>query len=166
MSKEEYPVTPAVRLLRSKGIAFTPFVYDYEAHGGTRQFAEEFQVPEHNVVKTLVFETDGNKPFLLLMHGDCEVSAKELARILGVKQVALCAEGTAQRNTGYRFGGTSPFGTRLALPVIAEKTIFELSSVYINGGKRGFIIEMASADIKNVLAVTEVEVARPGRSAV
>ena len=156
---EEYPVTPAVRALRNKNVQFKPFIYRYEEHGGTRQFAEEFHVPEHAVVKTLVFETDHKKPLLVLMHGDNEVSTKQLARLLSVKQVLPCEANTAMKHTGYQFGGTSPFGTRNALPVYAEKTIFELSNIYINGGKRGFIIEIGSADLKKALAITEIEVA-------
>jgi len=159
MSKEEYPITPAVRLLREKQIAFIPFVYRYEEHGGTHQFAVEFKLPDHQVIKTLVFETEQKKPLLVLMHGDREVSTKQLARIIDVKQVTPCDANTAQRHTGYQFGGTSPFGTRHPLPVYAEKTIFGLQKIYINGGKRGFIIEINPHDLRTVLQITEVETA-------
>ena len=159
MAKEEFPITPAVRVLREKNIPFVPFVYRYEEHGGTKQFAQEFSVPEHQVIKTLVFETDQKQPLLMLMHGDREVSTKQLARLIGVKQVSPCDANTAMRNTGYQFGGTSPFGTRNALPVYVEKTILNQTKIYINGGKRGFIIEIDPNDLKKVFPVIEVEAA-------
>jgi len=159
MQKEDYPMTPAIRFLREKNIAFVPFLYRYEEHGGTHQFAEEFHISNHQTIKTLVFETDQKKPLLVLMHGDREVSTKQMARILGVKQVTPCDAATAQRYTGYQFGGTSPFGTRHQLPVFAEKTILTLQKIYINGGKRGFIIEITPHDLVTTIAITEVEVA-------
>ena len=159
MLKEDYPITPAIRFLREKKIAFVPFLYRYEEHGGTHQYAVECKVPDHDVIKTLVFETDQKKPLLILMHGDREVSAKQMARIIGVKQITPCDANTAQRHTGYQFGGTSPFGTRRQLPVYAEKTIFDLQKIYINGGKRGFIIEILPHDLRSVLDITEVEAA-------
>jgi Cys-tRNA(Pro) deacylase len=159
MSKEEYPITPAVRVLREKNIHFVPFVYRYEEHGGTKQFASEFSVLEYQVIKTLIFETDQKKPFLVLMHGDREVSTKQLARLLGVKHIIPCDANTAMRNTGYQFGGTSPFGTRNALPVYVEKTILKQTKIYINGGKRGFIIEIDPLDLRKVFPVIEVETA-------
>ena len=131
-----YPVTPAVRLLRERGVEFEPHLYDYEERGGTRHSAESLGVAEHAVVKTLVMETEQRKPLIVLMHGDREVSTKQLARHLGVKTVSPCAPAVAQRHTGYVVGGTSPFGTKARLPVYAERTIFELPRVYINGGKR------------------------------
>jgi Cys-tRNA(Pro) deacylase len=159
MLKEDYPITPAVRFLREKNVLFKPFVYRYEEHGGTHQFAIEFSVPENAVIKTLVMETDRKKPLIVLMHGDCEVSTKQLARILDVKQVSPCDANTAQRNTGYLFGGTSPFGTRNMLPIYAEKTIFGLQKIYINGGKRGFIVEISSEDLQRILPIVQVEAA-------
>jgi Cys-tRNA(Pro) deacylase len=159
MLKEDYPITSAVRFLRGKKIAFVPFLYRYEEHGGTHQFAAEFAVLEHQVIKTLVFETDEKKPLLVLMHGDREVSTKQLARIIGAKQIIPCDANTAQRHTGYQFGGTSPFGTRHQLPVYAEKTILSLQKIYINGGKRGFIIEITSHDLCMALEITEIEAA-------
>jgi Cys-tRNA(Pro) deacylase len=159
MLKEDYSITPAIRFLREKKIAFVPFLYRYEEHGGTRQFAAEFNIPDHQVIKTLVFETDQKKTLIVLMHGDREVSTKQMARIIGVKQVAPCNANTAQRHTGYQFGGTSPFGTRHQLPVYAEKTILNLQKIYINGGKRGFIIEITPHDLCAALEITEVEVA-------
>ena len=159
MTKEDIPITPAIRFLREKKIAFVPFLYRYEDHGGTHQFAAEFKVPDHDVIKTLVFETDQKKPLLVLMHGDREVSTKQMARIIGAKQVTPCDANTAQRHTGYQFGGTSPFGTRRQLPVYAEKTILNLQKIYINGGKRGFIIEISPRDLGAALEIQEVEAA-------
>ena len=159
MLKEDYPITPAIRFLREKKITFVPFLYRYEEHGGTHQFAAEFDVPDHQVIKTLVFETDEKKPLLVLMHGDREVSTKQIARIIGAKQVIPCDANTAQRNTGYQFGGTSPFGTRRQLPVYAEKTILDLQKIYINGGKRGFIIQITPRDLCTALDITEIEAA-------
>ena len=154
-----YPVTPAVRLLREKHVEFEPHLYDYEERGGTRHSAEALGVDEHRVVKTLVLETDARKALIVLMHGDCEVSTKQLARTLGVKSVAPCDPATAQKHTGYRVGGTSPFGTRAKLPVYVERTIFELPKIYINGGKRGFLVEIEPKVLRILLPLEEVEVA-------
>ena len=159
MLKEDYPITSAVRFLREKNIAFVPFLYRYEEHGGTHQFAAEFSVSDHQVIKTLVFETDQKKPLLVLMHGDREVSTKQMARIIGAKQVIPCDANTAQRHTGYQFGGTSPFGTRHELPVYAEKTILDLQKIYINGGKRGFIVEITPHDLCAAVEIKEVKAA-------
>src|SRR5919205_3494734 len=155
----EYPVTPAVRALREKKVAFEPHLYEYEEHGGTRRSAAELGVDEHSVVKTLVMETEARKPLVVLMHGDREVSTKQLARRLGVKSVQPCEPATAQKHTGYLVGGTSPFGTRAKLPVYVEKTIFELPRIYINGGKRGFLVEIAPRVLRELLPVEEVSVA-------
>jgi len=155
----DYPVTPAVRLLREKRVAFEPRLYDYVEHGGTRHSAEALGVDEHAVVKTLVMETDAHKPLIVLMHGDREVSTKQLARVVGVKSVHPCDFAQAQRHTGYLVGGTSPFGTRARLPVYAERTIFELPVIYINGGKRGFLVGIEPQVLRDVLKVEEVEVA-------
>jgi Cys-tRNA(Pro) deacylase len=159
MIKEDYPITQAVRILREKKISFVPFLYRYKEHGGTLQFASEFNVSEHQVVKTLVFETDQKEPLIVLMHGDREVSTKQLARFLSVKHIVTCDANTAYHHTGYQYGGMSPFGTRHPLPVYVEKTIFELPKIYINGGKRGFIIEINPSDLRDVIAITEIEVA-------
>ena len=155
----DYPVTPAVRLLREEKVAFEPRLYDYVERGGTRHSAEALGVDEHAVVKTLVMETDAHKPLLVLMHGDREVSTRQLARALGVKSVHPCDFASAQKHTGYLVGGTSPFGTRARLPVYVERTIFELPVIYINGGKRGFLVEIAPGVLRDVLPVEEVEVA-------
>ncbi|HET8675262.1 MAG TPA: Cys-tRNA(Pro) deacylase [Blastocatellia bacterium] len=163
MDKTSYPVTPAVRLLREKKIAFEPRLYDYKEHGGTARSAAELQVPEHEVIKTIVMQTDDRRPLIVLMHGDREISTKELARAIGAKTVSPCAPEVAQKQTGYQVGGTSPFGTRRALPVYVEKSIFDLPRIYINGGKRGFLVAIDPNDIKAVLPVTEVQVAIAGQ---
>ncbi len=159
MPNVEYPVTPAIRVLREKKIQFEPYLYEYEEKGGTRASSLALNVPEHEVVKTLVMETDQRTPLLVLMHGDKEVSAKQLARIMNVKRIEPCDAASAQKHTGYLFGGTSPFGTRAKLPVYAESTIFTLSKIYINGGKRGFLIAINPNDMLTILNITQVQVA-------
>jgi Cys-tRNA(Pro) deacylase len=154
----DYPVTPAVRVLREKGVAFAPRLYAYEERGGTRASAAELGVEEHAVVKTLIMETDARRPFVVLMHGDREVSTKQLARALGVKSVRPCDPAAAQKHTGYMVGGTSPFGTRTPLPVYVERTIFGLPRIYINGGKRGFLVEIDPQDLRILSPLAEVEV--------
>ncbi len=154
----DYPVTPAVRLLREKKVEFEPHLYDYVERGGTHHSAEALGVDEHAVVKTLVMETEAKKPLIVLMHGDREVSTKNLARHLGVKSVHPCDFAQAQRHTGYLVGGTSPFGTRARMPVYAERTIFGLPKIYINGGKRGFLVSVDPRVLRDVLGAEEVEV--------
>lgn len=161
MAKPEIPATNAVRFLTSHAIPFEPHFYKYEEHGGTGRASSELQIPEHNVVKTLVFETDARKPLLVLMHGDCEVSAKQLARILGVKHVAPCDPAAAHRHTGYMVGGISPFGTRTTLPVYIEATILSLPVIYINGGKRGFLVAIDPKAVQGHLKATPVDIAIP-----
>lgn len=151
-------MTTAVRALREKGIEFEPHSYTYEEHGGTKASAAALNVPEHLVVKTLVMETDEHKPLIVLMPGDREVSTKQLARLLGVKKVEPCDEPTAHRHTGYVFGGMSPFGTRHPISVCVERSIFNLPKIYINGGKRGFLVEIKPSDLRSVLSITEVEI--------
>ena len=163
MDKSDFPVTPAVRMLRDKKIPFEPHLYDYQEHGGTARSATELGVDEHRVVKTLVMETDRHEPLIILMHGDREVSTRELARSIGARSVGPCKPEVAQKHTGYMVGGTSPFGTRKNLPVYAERTIFELPRIYINGGKRGFLVSIAPEQLKTALAVQEVSVAIPSR---
>ncbi len=165
MAASDVPMTTAVRALRAAGVAFTPHLYRFEEHGGTRHSAEALGVAEHAVVKTLVVKTEPRSIVLVLMHGDAEVSMKELARTLGVRSVEPCDAPTAERQTGYQFGGTSPFGTRHPLPVYAERTIFQLPTVYINGGKRGFLVELSPTDLKRALTVSEVDVAQSRPSA-
>jgi Cys-tRNA(Pro) deacylase len=154
-----HPITPAIRVLREKRIAFEPHLYDYVEHGGTRHSAEALGVDEHAVVKTLVMETDAKKPLIVLMHGDREVSTKQLARDLGVKSIHPCDFAQAQKHTGYLVGGTSPFGTHTRMPVYVERTIFDLPKIYINGGKRGFLVSIDPKVLREVLPVKEVEVA-------
>lgn len=159
MAKADYPVTPAVRFLREQAVAFVPHLYPYEDHGGTRHAATCLGVDEHLVVKTLVMQTDARKPLIVLMHGDCEVSTRQLARTIGVKSVEPCDVKTVQKHTGYMVGGVSPFGTRTSLPVYGEATIFTLERIYINGGKRGFLVEVAPGAIEKVLSLQHMQVA-------
>jgi Cys-tRNA(Pro) deacylase len=159
MAKTDYPVTQAIRTLRRKKIDYTPHLYAYKDHGGTRQFANLFNVPEHEVIKTLVMEIDGRQALLVLMHGDLEVSTKQLARELGVKRLRPCDSLSAKKHTGFSVGGISPFGTRKKLPVYVESSILKLERIFINGGKRGFMIEIAPQDLRKALPVKEVTVA-------
>ena len=154
----EFPVTPAVRFLRANKIEFTPHLYNYFDHGGTKESARQLGVDEHAVIKTLVFETNDKEPLIVLMHGDREVSTKNLARQIGVKSVEPASADTAAKATGYKFGGTSPFGTRMSVPVFAERTIFDLENILINGGKRGFLVEIVPSAL-NILNVELVNVA-------
>jgi Cys-tRNA(Pro) deacylase len=146
-------------VLREKKVDFAPHLYNYEERGGSRHSAESLGVDEHAVVKTLVMETDARKPLIVLMHGDREVSTKQLAREIGAKSVTPCKPEIAQKHTGYLIGGTSPFGTRAMMPVYVERTIFELPRIYINGGKRGFLIEIEPKVLRELLPVEEVSVA-------
>ena len=155
----DFPVTQAVRFLREKKVDFVPHLYDYVEKGGTRESAKQLGVDEHAVVKTLVFETNEKKPLIVLMHGDMEVSAKSLARLLEVKSVEPASPERASKLTGYIVGGTSPFGTRTKMPVYAEKSIFELKKIYINGGKRGFLVGIDPAILRSTVNVAEIEVA-------
>lgn len=159
MARPDYPVTPAVRFLRQQKVAFEPFLYPYEDHGGTRHAAESLQVDEHTVIKTLVLETDTRRPLLVLMHGDREVSTRQLARLIGVRSVTPCDEARVQKHTGYIVGGVSPFGTRTTLPVYAEASILTLDRIYINGGKRGFLVAISPGDLQRALPVQAVSVA-------
>jgi Cys-tRNA(Pro) deacylase len=154
------PATGATRFLKDKDVPFSVRLYSYVDHGGTERAARELGVDETCVIKTLVFEDDTKQPLLVLMHGDKEVSLKEMARALGVKTVSPCSPDAAMRHTGYQVGGISPFGTRKRLPVYAEKSIFTLASILINAGKRGALAELDPAILKELLPVTEVEVAR------
>ena len=156
----EYPITQAVRFLREKKVEFVPRHYEYVEKGGTRESAKQLGVDEHAVVKTLVFETNEKKPLIVLMHGDREVSTKNLARYLGVKSVEPATPEKATKLTGYLVGGTSPFGTRTVMPVYVERTIFDLEKIYINGGKRGFLVEIDPAELKRCLTIQEVEIGR------
>jgi len=158
MGHQEIPATQGVRFLRERNVAFSPHFYRFEAHGGTGQASEALGVSEHAVLKTLVMEADPRRPFLILMHGDLEVSTRALARALGVRQVSPCDVAAAQKQTGYTVGGISPFGTRHPLPVCVEKTVFALPRVFVNGGKRGFLVEIDPKELKRVFDVEEVSV--------
>jgi Cys-tRNA(Pro) deacylase len=159
MAKERYPVTAAVRVLREHGVEFTNHPYTYEERGGTAASARELGVLEHAVIKTLVMEDDRGAPLVVLMHGDREVSTKNLARLIGAKSVAPCSPAVADRHSGYQVGGTSPFGTRRAMPVYMEKSIAELPYVYINGGRRGYLVGLRPADIVRVLSPALADIA-------
>jgi len=153
------PMTQAIRVLKDKGIPFVIHSYTYEERGGTGVAARELQVDEHPVIKTLVMETDAHAPLIVLMHGDKEVSTKNLARFLGVKTVAPCSPDAANKHTGYIIGGTSPFGTRKPLKVYMERTIADLPVIYINAGKRGLLAEISPADLIKALNPVFVDVA-------
>jgi Cys-tRNA(Pro) deacylase len=159
MAKEKIPVTPAVRLLRQAGVQFTDHLYDYEEKGGTAVSARELGVDEHCVIKTLIMEDERKNPLVVLMHGDCQVSTKELARIVGVKLVSPCSPDTANKHSGYIVGGTSPFGTRKKMPVYMEDTILDLPRIYLNGGKRGYLVGVDPVDVKCLLEPVPVRVA-------
>ena len=157
----ETPVTSAVRVLRAAQVPFMPHTYAYVDKGGTEVAAAALGVDEHLVVKTLVFEADEagkRKPLIVVMHGDREVSTKELARFLRVKAVAPASPAAVEKHTGYVPGGVSPFGTRSKLPVYVEESVLALDRVYINGGKRGFLVEIAPAVLTSVLGATPVRV--------
>ena len=156
--KDKRPVTAAVRVLREHGVGFTHHTYEYEERGGTAVSARELGVDEHAVIKTLIMEDDRKQPLCVLMHGDREVSTKQLARLVGVKTIAPCTPEVADRHSGYQVGGTSPFGTRKTMPVYLQRTIRELPYVYVNGGKRGYLVGIKPDDIVRVLRPVEVDV--------
>ena len=150
--------TPAIHFLRRHGVVFTEHAYRYEERGGTRVSARELGVDEHAVIKTLVMEDEARQPLIVLMHGDREVSTKNLARQIGRKAIEPCAPDVAQRHTGYQVGGTSPFGTRKALPVVIERSILDLDRIYINGGRRGLLVALSPRELTRVLEPVSVEV--------
>ena len=154
-----YPITQAIRVLREKNIEFETHLFDYVEKGGTKHSAEVLNVDEHAVIKTLIFETNERKPLIVLQHGNFQVSTKELARILKVKTVAPVTPEKANKLSGYLVGGTSPFGVKTSMPIYAESSIFDLKKIYINGGKRGFLVGIVPDDLKLILDVNPVEVA-------
>lgn len=158
MGKIKAPVTPAVRLLRAANVSFTDHLYAYEERGGTAVSARELGVSEHCVIKTLIMQDDRKQPFIVLMHGDLQVSGRQLARSIGAKTVAPCAPEAANKHSGYLVGGTSPFGTRMAMPVYMEATILELPRIYINGGKRGYLVGLDPKDLMRILNPALVQV--------
>ncbi len=156
----KYPITQAIRFLRQKKVDFEPHLFGYVEKGGAKHSAEVLGVDEHAVIKTLVFETNEKKPVLVLQHGDREVSEKNLARHLKVKSVSPALAEKAHKLTGYLFGGTSPFGLKTQIPIYVEKTIFNLDKIFINGGKRGFLVEIESSELKRILGIEEVEISQ------
>jgi len=153
-------MTPATAFLEKNHVLYTEHVYQYVEHGGTEVPAQALGVPEHAVVKTLVMEDEAKKPLIVLMHGDRKVSTKNLARQAGRKSIEPCKPEVAQRHTGYQVGGTSPFGTKKAMPVYVERSILELPEIYINGGRRGFLVKLKSEDLSNILNPTLIDAAR------
>ena len=160
--KEHVSETPATQLLRRQQVAFTEHPYPYEEHGGTEVSARELGVPEHDVVKTLIMQDEAAKPLIVLMHGDCKVSTKNLARAIGCKSVEPCKPEVAQRHSGYQIGGTSPFGVKRTMPVYVESSILALEKIYINGGRRGYLVGIAPDVLTAVLDAVPVECALPG----
>jgi Cys-tRNA(Pro) deacylase len=152
--------TPATAFLKKHGVAFTEHPYDYEHQGGTRVSSEKLGVGEHLVIKTLVMEDEDKKPLVVLMHGDREVSTKNLARELGKKRVEPCKPDVAERHSGYQVGGTSPFGLRKAMPVAVERSILALDRIYINGGRRGFLVALDPNVLTTTLGAKAVSAAR------
>lgn len=163
MSKTEHaPETQATQFLKAQKVPFTSHLYAYEEHGGTRVSARELGVDEHAVIKTLIFEDEAAKPLIVLMHGDCKVSTKELARQVGCKKIEPCKPEVANRHTGFLVGGTSPFGTKKRMPIFMEKTILDEPLIYINGGRRGYLVGIDPQEILRTLKPKLVEAALPG----
>jgi Cys-tRNA(Pro) deacylase len=159
MTKEKLPITSAIRQLRAAGVSFTDHLYEYEEKGGTAVSARSLNVDEYSVVKTLIMEDDTKQPLVVLMHGDKQVSTKALARTLGVKTISPCTPEVANRHTGYMVGGTSPFGLRKTMPIYMERTILDLPRIYINGGRRGYLVGLDPADAVRLLQPVLVSVA-------
>ena len=161
MAKKDKHVseTPATQALRAAGVAFVEHVYDYVEHGGTAESARALGWPEHAVVKTLVMQNERAEPLIVLMHGDKQVSTKNLARAIGAKSIEPCKPEVAQRHSGYQVGGTSPFGTRKALPVYVEASVLALPALLINGGRRGYLLELPPDVLANVLGAKPVRCA-------
>ena len=157
--KEHISETQATQLLRKHHVSFDEHPYPYEEHGGTSVSARELGVPEHAVIKTLVMQDEAAKPLIVLMHGDCKVSTKNLARGIGCKSVEPCKPEVAQRHSGYMIGGTSPFGTKKAMPVYVEESILALPRIYINGGRRGFLVSLAPQVLLDLLKAKPVQCA-------
>ncbi len=159
MAKEKTPVTPAIRLLREAKVSFSDHLYPYEEKGGTASSARALGVDEHTVVKTLVMEDDRKEPLIVLMHGDRQVSTRELARAIGARGITPCTPEVAQKHSGYLVGGTSPLGTRKKMPVYSEATILELPRIYLNGGKRGYLVGIDPKELIRLLQPVPVSVA-------
>ena len=159
MKTAHAPETQATKFLREHAVSYTPHLYAYEEHGGTKVSARELGVDEHAVIKTLVMEDETAKPLIVLMHGDCKVSTKELARQASCKKIEPCQPDVANRHTGFLVGGTSPFGTKRRMPVYLEKSILDLPLIYINGGRRGFLVGITPQALMQALSPQLVEVA-------
>jgi Cys-tRNA(Pro) deacylase len=157
--KQRITETPATAFLKARGIAYGEHPYEYEEHGGTEVSARELGVDEHAVIKTLVMQDERARPLIVLMHGDRKVSTKNLARQANLKTIEPCKPDVANRHSGYLIGGTSPFATRKAMPVYAEDSIFDLPTIYINGGRRGYLVSIASTELEKLLPVTRVNAA-------
>lgn len=158
MAKEKTPVTAAVRVLRAAKASYGDHLYSYEEKGGTAASSRELGVDEHCVIKTLIMEDERRQPLIILMHGDMQVSTKELARQTGARQISPCSPETAGKHSGYLVGGTSPFGTRRSMPVYLEASIAALERIYINGGKRGYLVSMEPGELIRILKPTMVTV--------
>jgi Cys-tRNA(Pro) deacylase len=157
--KEHISETPATQMLRKHAVVFSEHPYAYEEHGGTEVSARELGVDEHAVVKTLVMQDEAAKPLIVLMHGDCKVSTKNLARAIGCKSVEPCKPEVAQRHSGYMVGGTSPFGTKKTMPLFVEQGILQLEKIYINGGRRGYLVGIAPQVLLELLKAKPVQCA-------
>ncbi len=156
---EKFPVTPAIRVLRQHKVVFSEHLYAYEDKGGTAVSSRELGVDERSVIKTLIMEDERHQPLVVLMHGDCEVSTKNLARFLNVKTITPCTPEVAGKHSGYLVGGTSPFGAKKAMPVYMERSILSVDKIYINGGKRGFLVGLNPQDVQAILQPVLVDVA-------
>jgi Cys-tRNA(Pro) deacylase len=159
MTKEKIPTTPAILALKEQSANFTLHTYPYEERGGTSRASSKLGVDEHRVIKTLVMEDEKGKPLIMLMHGDKEVSTKSLARAIGTKSVSPCNPAVAEKHTGYKVGGTSPFGTKKIMPVYMEAAIADLPEIFINAGSRGLLAQMPSAELVRILKPVPVSVA-------
>ncbi len=156
---EKFPVSTAIRVLRAHKVAYTEHLYDYEERGGTAVSARELGVPEAQVIKTLIMENEKKQPMIVLMHGHCEVSTKNLARLIGCKSIVPCVPDIANKHSGFVVGGTSPFGTKKAMPVFMQASIVDLDKIYINGGRRGFLVGISPQDCVHVLKPTLLDIA-------
>jgi Cys-tRNA(Pro) deacylase len=159
MSKDKVPATQAIRVLREQGVAFETHVYDYVEKGGTAASSSALGVDEHAVVKTLIMENEQREPLIVLMHGDKQVSTRALARTLGARSIQPCKPEVADKHSGYQVGGTSPFGTKRAMPVYLERSVLALERIWVNGGRRGLLVSLAPSELVRVLAPTLVDVA-------
>lgn len=159
MAKDKVPATQAIRVLREQGVAFEKHVYDYVEKGGTAASSSALGVDEHAVVKTLIMENDQREPLIVLMHGDKQVSTRALARTIGARSIQPCKPEVADKHSGYQVGGTSPFGTKRAMPVYLERSVLALERIWVNGGRRGLLVSLAPSELVRVLAPTLVDVA-------